>query len=329
MSPYYAVLGIASYGFPFATVKAVVTRTALLALKEFASLLPPKPPPSSPGETGKGTEIKEITCMHPKIKRSAVWLAESLGWLNFVDRRIVAAYLGNSNHPIVVSKVTVLFRPPAEDMQEMEVARIPARGSPVRRKNTLVRRVRELDRKCARLERKCSELENSLNDCRQAVTDTRGRTSKGDRLRIRHQRLGVEPLEDRRLLSVGVESLSSGNWEYTLDRELPSSGKWEYTADPGLPLSRVLVNATESRKRNEAELAELDSNLLKDDLPDAQRQFLSKYKELLTAVIVSETVLITELQQHLKDVTTIHVTVQASDVSQKSTSPAPAPSSLD
>ena len=36
----YAVLGVASYGFPFATLRRLVTRIALQTLKEFADLQP-------------------------------------------------------------------------------------------------------------------------------------------------------------------------------------------------------------------------------------------------------------------------------------------------
>jgi hypothetical protein len=37
---YYAILGIASYGFPFATIRTFVTRIALQTLREFAQLQP-------------------------------------------------------------------------------------------------------------------------------------------------------------------------------------------------------------------------------------------------------------------------------------------------
>jgi len=36
----HVLLGIVSYGFPFATVRTIVTRTALNTLKEFANLTP-------------------------------------------------------------------------------------------------------------------------------------------------------------------------------------------------------------------------------------------------------------------------------------------------
>jgi hypothetical protein len=37
-NPIYAVLGIASYGFPFATVRRIVQRCALKAIQEFAEI---------------------------------------------------------------------------------------------------------------------------------------------------------------------------------------------------------------------------------------------------------------------------------------------------
>ena len=40
---FYALLGLVSYGFPFATIRALVTRIALNTLKEFASLAPQNP----------------------------------------------------------------------------------------------------------------------------------------------------------------------------------------------------------------------------------------------------------------------------------------------
>ena len=39
----YAVLGIVSYGFPFATIRSMVTRVALNTLKEFAEIVPVDP----------------------------------------------------------------------------------------------------------------------------------------------------------------------------------------------------------------------------------------------------------------------------------------------
>jgi len=38
----YVLLGIASYGFPFATVRIIITRIALNTLREFAALSPPE-----------------------------------------------------------------------------------------------------------------------------------------------------------------------------------------------------------------------------------------------------------------------------------------------
>ena len=38
--PIYAALGLVSYGFPFVTVKVVITRVALNTLREFAALAP-------------------------------------------------------------------------------------------------------------------------------------------------------------------------------------------------------------------------------------------------------------------------------------------------
>lgn len=39
----FVLLGVVSYGFPFATVKTIVTRVALNTLKEFAALSPVAP----------------------------------------------------------------------------------------------------------------------------------------------------------------------------------------------------------------------------------------------------------------------------------------------
>lgn len=43
VSATYAALGIASYGFPFVTIRRAVTRIALNTLKEFAEIVPDEP----------------------------------------------------------------------------------------------------------------------------------------------------------------------------------------------------------------------------------------------------------------------------------------------
>lgn len=42
VSAAYTLIGVASYGFPFATVKRIITRLALNTLREFVKLLPEK-----------------------------------------------------------------------------------------------------------------------------------------------------------------------------------------------------------------------------------------------------------------------------------------------
>ena len=40
----YAALGVASYGFPFASIRSAMTRVALRTLQEFASIIPREVP---------------------------------------------------------------------------------------------------------------------------------------------------------------------------------------------------------------------------------------------------------------------------------------------
>ena len=50
---FYSILGVVSYGFPFATFKRVITRLALKTLLEFASLTPKTPDPEAEQEGGQ------------------------------------------------------------------------------------------------------------------------------------------------------------------------------------------------------------------------------------------------------------------------------------